>query len=642
LLNRAEQTDVIERRALRWYIAFITLLFGVLIFRLLQLQVVDMDKLRLRSINNILQAVPTPAPRGNIYDRSGKPLAVNETVFRLLYKPPLDIKNYFPGKELRVQLAHSKQQYDYLCRSKEMGEHEGQPLEEIARLAQYLNIPYPKLMFDLERELRRLNGDDYRGFKPATLVNGLSFAQVAYLEEHRDEYQGIFIDEPFERQYKLGEATAHLLGYTGYASDHDPDAIKNMGFTIQEKVGKDGLEMQYEAMLHGEQGRRNIWVDPNRVFQEIVSEVPPVKGTDLYLTIDAGVQQQAWNALNGMRGAMIVMALMPGHEGEVVSFVSSPSFDPTRINESEYYAKLNGDKKIKPMTNRAYRGVFVPGSTFKLVSSTALLTTGTVNQNTSYFCGGKKKVGNRDFHCHVRTTGHGYQSVIQAIAHSCDVYFYSGSLAMHDAPNEIAYFARQFGYGEPSGIDLPWESKGVVPDTDWWVAQKKKWGYTKAVDLKWYPGNSCNYIIGQGDIVATPLQVLMSAAMVAWRGERWKPHLLLAHSADTKTVREKQERPEKSKLDPKILAVVEQGMRAAVKMGTGRQFDSLNMGVCSKTGTAENRGNDHAWVVGYYPVGAPRYAFVCLVEHGGHGAETAVPAMKQVLSYMKSHEPIKP
>ena len=634
MLNRVEQTDIVERRALRWYIAFITLLFGVLIFRLLQLQVVDMDKLRLRSINNILQAVPTPAPRGNIYDRSGKPLAVNETVFRLLYKPPLDIKNYFPDKEARLQLASLKQQYSYLYHSREESEQEGKPLEEVARLAQYLNVPYTKLMYDLERELRRLNGDDYRGFKPATLVNGLTFAQVAYLEEHREEFQGIFIDEPFERQYKLGAATSHLLGYTGYASDHDPDTIKNMGFTIQEKVGKDGVEMQYEAMLHGEQGRRNIWVDPNRVFQDIVSEVPPLKGTDLYLTIDSGVQQQAWNALGGKRGAILVMALMPGHEGEMIALVSSPSFDPKRINEADYFAKLTNDTKIKPMTNRAYRGAFVPGSTFKIVSATALLQTKTITPGTSYGCGGYLEVGTGKFNCW-HHGGHGTLSLVPAIAKSCDVYFYRGGLALDHQPDDIAHCAEQFGYGEQTGIDLPWEEDGRVPTLEWWQDRHK------GGDTKWYRGNTCNYIIGQGDVVATPLQVMMSAATVAWGGERWTPHVLLAHGADTKAVREKPERPVRTKLDPKALAVVKQGMRAAVTSGTCKQIDSLGLGACGKTGTAENRGNDHAWVVGFYPMDAPRYAFVCLVEHGGHGAEAAVPAMKQVLTYMKKHEPIK-
>jgi penicillin-binding protein 2 len=175
---------------------------------------------------------------------------------------------------------------------------------------------------------------------------------------------------------------------------------------------------------------------------------------------------------------------------------------------------------------------------------------------------------------------------------------------------------------------------------EWWTRTKKRNGF-KGPDLKWYKGNTCNYIIGQGDVVATPMQVLMSAATVAWRGERYAPHLLMAHGANNKVVPEEQDRPIKTKLDPKVLDVVEQGMRAAVTMGTSQQLDTLGLRVCAKTGTAENRGNDHAWVVGYYPVGAPRYAFVCLVEHGGHGAEAAVPAMKQVLTYMKSHDPIK-
>jgi penicillin-binding protein 2 len=244
-------------------------------------------------------------------------------------------------------------------------------------------------------------------------------------------------------------------------------------------------------------------------------------------------------------------------------------------------------------------------------------------------------------HCWNRA-GHGYQSVIPAIARSCDVYFYRGGLSIKDKDpaNVIAHYAREFSYGAPTGIDLYGESKGRVPDMEWWVETKKANGFSGS-DLLWYDGNTCNYMIGQGDVVATPLQVMQSAAIVAWQGKSYTPHLLLGHGANNKVVRERKQAEQSTKLDPDALAIVSQGMRAAVTMGTCKQLDSLGLSICAKTGTAENKGNDHAWVCGYYPAGAPRYAFVCLVEHGGHGAEAAIPPMKQVLQYMHKYEPIK-
>jgi penicillin-binding protein 2 len=640
VLNRVDQTARLERRTLRLYILIVFGLFALMTVRLLFLQVMSWEELRLRSINNIIQAVPTPAPRGNIFDRAGQPLAVNVSVHRLLYKPPVDIAQYYPTDVEKAELKAKGQQPLYLHRET------GRALDEVHRLGAYLGLPYDELMRKLEKELKRLNGSSLYGYKPATLVNNLSFPQVAYLEEHREEYQGFFIDNTaFERQYPLGERAAHLLGYTGLASDSDKDFIKKMGFTIQEKVGKDGVEMQFEALLHGNQGRRNIEVDRNRIFQEIVSEVQPEKGTDIYLTIDRDIQARAHNALAGRRGAVIVACLAEGHEGEIIALTSGPSFDPYQINNYEYFKPRNEDTRNRPLTNRAIRGSFFPGSTFKLVTGAACLQSNTIEPTTSWGCGGfldmgRKDRGGRRFHCHWRP-GHGPLTFGYAMAKSCDVYFYRSALSLKDPPGQIAEFAREFGYGEPTGIELYDESSGFVPTRQWRIDAMKKNGYPKS-DQNWFKGDTLNYAIGQGDVKATPMQVLWSAAIVAWRGERYPPQLLYAHSASTGIVKEPRKRPTRTRLDPDVLAVIEDGMRKAVTDGTCAAFKPLGLGVCAKTGTAETgRGTDHAWVVGYWPQKEPKYAFVALVEHGGHGAEAAVPGMKELVKYIADNDPLE-
>lgn len=624
-----------EQRAFRWYVLALTTIFIVMLLRLLFLQVVSWDQLRLRSIDNIIQAVHTPAPRGNVYDRAGRALAKNVTSYKLLYKPPVDIAKYYPNAAEAEKLAAAGREPTYLHRDT------GHSLEEVQRLGAYLGMPYTQLMRGLGRELRRLNGKDLYGYKPATLLDRLEFPQVVYLEEHREEYQGFFIDEhAFERVYPLGAQASHLLGFTGYTSDADPERIQRLGYTNQEKVGKEGVERRFEELLHGRQGRRNIEVDRARIFQDIVSEVKPDKGTDVYLTIDARLQAKAFDVMGGKRGAVIVSALGEGHEGEILALVSSPSFDPYRMNESEYATRIFEDAKYQPSLNRAFRGHYVPGSTFKIVTATAMLQTKTVTPGTGFHCGGKKAVGNKDFHCHLRT-GHGGMSMLYGIAKSCDIYFYNAALRLPDPPDNIAYYARQFGFGEEIGIDLDYEIPGRVPDRDWKRRRMAANGYPRA-DQRWYGGDTANYCIGQGWLDATPLQVLWSASILAWRGERHEPQLLYAHASGAgDPIRQRRARARRTRLDPAVLDIVDQGLRLAVTDGTCRQFNKLGLGVCAKTGTAEtHKGLDHAWVVGYYPQQEPKYAFVCLVEYGGHGSDAAVPPMVELLSFMKANDPL--
>jgi penicillin-binding protein 2 len=637
LRNRsADGTDPGELRVVRLYILLLLVIFVTLVLRLLVLQVLRTSKLQLDSLDNIMQSVETPAPRGFIFDRAGIALAKNVTSFQLLYIPPRDLADYYPDADEKARLELTGGQYSYMHREK------GKCLDEVMRLGAYLGLPYPELMKRLEKQCIRTYGKSMYGYQPVVLLDELSYEQVVYLEEHREEYEGFFIDDyAFKRTYPLESAAAHVIGYTGWPSEKDAEKIKSLGYTAREKVGKEGAEQTFEAQLHGRPGRRDIEIDRNRLFQRIVREVPPKKGNDLYLTVDAGVQKKAQQLIASRPGAIVIASLVPGHEGEIITLASGPSFDPSRINETEYFQQMNFDDPRKPLFNRAYRNTYPPGSTFKMVTMTAALTTEKVSPNSGFYCGGGKKLGKDSyFKCH-NSNGHGQINLMGGLAKSCDVVFYETGLRLEDPPEDIARYARLFGYGAPVGLELPSESKGVVPDRKY---RERIYAEPRGNrhDRAWYSGHTLNYAIGQGDLLATPIQVLWATMLIATRGERYPPQLLYARGVDRQIVKEKPGRPQKVKLDEDILAIVEQGMRQAVSQGTCKALDDLGLKVCAKTGTAEQKGHeDHSWVVGYYPQGAPRYAFVCFFQNGGHGSDAAVPAAKELLKYLKANDPLK-
>jgi penicillin-binding protein 2 len=494
--------------------------------------------------------------------------------------------------------------------------------------------------------MRRVEAERRRvfGFQPVTLMDELNQEQVVYLGEHRKEFDGLFIERfGFKRTYHLDELAGHLVGYTGLVTADDPQAIRNLPYGPRETVGKEGVERCYEQLLHGAAGSRDIEIDRQRVFQNVIREVPPQKGTDIYLTIDKEIQARAQQLLGGRPGAVIVSCLTEKHAGEILAMASSPTFDPNRFKEMGYYASLLEDPNL-PLLNRAYRHAFPPGSTFKLVTVTAALQTGVLTAGAGFTCNGYLELGrhNKRFYCHNRN-GHGSLTLVQAIAESCDVAFYTIALRLEDPPQTIKRYGERFGYGTPVGIDLPGEVGGILPDAQW-----KREHYAGErffeVDRAWYDGDTANYGIGQGFLTATPLQVLWSAHAVALKGVWVSPRLLYAKVADRQIVPMPADEPRLLQLSPQVLETVADGMRQAVISGTCEKLNLAQMDVCAKSGTAETGiagEEDHAWVTGYWPRQSPSFGFVVFFQNGGSAGDTAVPTARELLVFMKDYDPLR-
>jgi len=530
-----------------------------------------------------------------------------------------------------LAMAVSQRNQPYLNR------RSGKALREIVRLAAYFGVPYQQLMQRIGAERKRV-----LGFQPITLVDELTQDQVVYLGENEADFSGILIEKyGFKRLYPLGNLAAHLTGYVGLVTEADPQSIKELGYGPREQVGKEGAERAFEQLLHGSGGHRDLEVNRERICLDVVREVPPKKGNSVYLTIDKEIQAKAQSVLGSRPGAAIVVNLQKGHEGEIMALASSPAFDPNRFNETKYFASLLSNNDL-PLLNRAYRHAFPPGSTFKLVTATAALQTGRFTPGSGFYCPGKKAIGNRDFKCH-NLAGHGGVSFLEAIAKSCDVAFYCIGLGLNDPPQTIKRFAEYFGYGSPTGIELPGEVSGTLPDERWKREHYAKLGYG-AVDQTWYDGDTANYAIGQGFLTATPLQVLWSTTLVALDGKWYPPRLLYAHEVDTKVIPEPEARPSRRPLDPQALKEVKEGMRLAVTGGTCVKLGLEGMQICAKTGTAETgkRGETpHAWVCGFYPMHEPKYAFVVFFQNGGSGSGTAIPPARELLMFMRGYTPPK-
>ena len=630
-----------------WYLALIAIGFLVITIRLVQLQLVQGRQHMLKSLSLGIQTVETIPPRGDILDRTGEPLAQSRNVFSLLYFVPEDFRRYFPPEDFAdvdgAAAAGAAWSYTYRDPG-ESGRH-GARLKEIDSLARMLGQDYRELMARAGSEAKRLNGAQLSGFRPVTLIEELTTEQGLLLGEV--QLEGMYIEQyAFKREYVLGPAAAHVIGYTGFPGEGDAEAIRSLGYDPREQVGKEGVERVYESLLHGRPGKRDIEITHSRMVRRsgdwIAREVPPMRGTDVYLTLDAGIQEKAYSILNNQTGAAIVVSLAPGHEGKLLALVSSPSYDPLRFNEPGYYNSLlarpdGSPNKSRPLLNRAYRNAFPPGSTFKIVTMTAGLQTGAYTQGSGFYCKGFIELGkyNQRFHCHKRE-GHGNLTLLEGLAESCDTVFYQVSLGLDNQPETLRQFGEFFGFGEPVGINLPNEAAGILPDRDW-----KREHYAgdrwNEVDRLWFNGDTATYGIGQSYLTATPLQVLWSAVLVALEGYKPQPQLLKSWEDSDGVSTPEQAELVRVPLDQAALRIVKSGMRLAVTSGTCKALDIPGLNVCAKSGTAETGiagERDHSWMTGFYPMDNPEVAFVVFFQNGGE-EYTAAPAARELLQYMK-------
>ncbi|MDY7091901.1 MAG: penicillin-binding protein 2 [Acidobacteriota bacterium] len=563
---------------LRLLIGALVLFHGFVLAGFWVVQIVHGEQYRSLSENNRLRRQPVEALRGLIYDRNGHLLVENVPSYDL----QLD-RNHTRDLEASLRFA--------------AGILETSPEE----LAAALERPHPG-----------------HRFAPVTVAENLSMTQLARIEAAGLEHPEFQIQVRQLRLYRYGPTTAHVLGYLGEVTEEEL-ARADSTYEPGDLIGRRGIERTYDAELRGEDGERVVVVDSRGKLVEEFGREPSTVGSNLHLTLDLELQQEAMELLRDQVGA--VVALDP-RDGGILALASSPSYDPNlfsrRLQADQWRTLLEAPHD--PLQTRPIQNTYSPGSVFKIVLGLAGLNEGAVSPQDRVFCGGAVRFYNHRFRCW-RRAGHGWVNLEEAIQKSCDIYFYD--LGQRLGIQRIARFAERFGLGQLTHIDLSGEKEGVVPDKDWSLRVRRS---------PWFPGETISVAIGQGPLLTTPLQVARMMAMVANDGRPVTPHLRLDQALP---------RVDPVDLDRRALERVQRALWMVVNdiNGTGRSAAVEGLDVAGKTGTVQvvaqrtwtdnselpEDQRDHAWFASYAPFDDPRLVVVVFVEHGGKGSQAAAP-----------------
>lgn len=562
--------------------------FVLLIGYFWHLQVVKGRYYKELAENNRLRAVPLPAPRGAIFDRHGRVLVENRSSFNIVLTP----------------------------------EHVDDLRRTVTHLSELLDVPAEQIRQRLQTRGPR--------FRSVVVKADASEDDVARIDARRYEQPGVGVDVAPLRSYPLARGAAHSLGRVGEVTDRQLTTTSFEGIEPGTVVGQAGIEYQYNRQLMGRDGVRRVIVNSRGAEVDEAEQVAPQDGPSATLTLDAELQAAVEEALAGRAGS--VAALDP-ETGEVLALVSSPSYDPNVFAsgiEPAAWAGLVGDPQT-PLVNRVIQGQYPAGSTFKIVTALAALQEGLITTQTHFTCNGGINLYGTLRRCH-KASGHGTLDLRQALAQSCNVYFYQVGLRLEI--ERIAAYARRLGLGAPTGIDLPNEASGLIPSPEW---KKRVQG------VQWYPGETVSVAIGQGQVLVTTLQMARLAAVVANGGRLVKPHLL-------KSIKGQPPPTELSArldlgLKPGALQAVREAMTSVVAGGTGHRAQLPGITVAGKTGSSQvvtharlERDKNapelqpHGWFVGFAPADNPRIALAVLVEHGRSGGESAAPVAGRILA----------
>ena len=592
----------------------VVLLAGLVMGRLIQLQVMEHEYFSAQSQGNRIRVQPVPPTRGLIFDRNGHVLAENLPSYQLELIP-----EQVPSVE-----------------------------EALAGLVE-LDLVQPDEM----PELRKLIAS-HRSFEAIPVKRRLTDEEVALFAVHRPRFPGVDIRARLTRSYPDGPMVSHAIGYVGGINAEDKAALDPVSYAGTSQIGKISLERSYEETLHGQVGHEQILVNAMGRSMQPLERERSVPGDDLYLSLDITTQAAAWDALEGWRGA--VVAIQP-QNGEILAFVSRPGFDPNEfasgISQTSYRA-LQQDPD-RPLFNRALRGSYPPGSTIKPLLALGGLEHELVDPEHRMLCRGFYTLpGSSHRYRDWKREGHGLMDMNSAVAQSCDTYFYD--LARHMGIDVMAEFLTQFGLGELTGIDVAGEKYGLVPTRAW-----KKTAFSRREDQVWFPGETVIAGIGQGYMLTTPLQLAHVTATVATRGKRLQPTLVKGihdpmsgetRSLDTEAL-PSVEVAESIYWDQVIGAMVSvvHGARGTAR-AIGRDAGYL---IAGKSGTAQvftvaqdeeydedevdERMRDHALFVAFAPAEEPRIAVAVIVENGGSGSGVAAPVARAVMDAWLQGEP---
>lgn len=591
---------------LRFLSYFVIVVFTALFFRLWYLQIMQGAVFAERARTNSMRRVVITAPRGIFYDRNGKRLVDSRLAFSVSVIP----------RELPR---------DHLEIFRKLGRILGMDPREIEQaVSNPNNMPY----------------------YPVRLKRDVDAKTVTLVEESRLDLPGVIVEELPVRDYIYGRYAAHLFGYLGNISGKEYEYYKNYGYMASDVIGKTGLERDFEEYLRGVDGGQQVEVNKVNRPIRVLGEVEPIPGDNLVLTLDSHVQQVAEEALdqqldwirkntpykNARAGAVI--ALIP-KTGEILAFASRPDFDPNRFVggvPAEYWEELSKDP-YHPFTNRVTQAAFPPGSTFKAVTGIAALEEGKTTANEYFY-----DINGRDSVYPQKTDWgladgifHGKQTIVEGLQNSCNIVFYE--LGRRVGINRLAYWARELGLGQPTGLKLtPTERYGTVPDEEW-----KRKQFTRPDNKIWYPIETLDVAIGQGALEVTPIQLANLYATIANGGTAYRPFVVKEiTSRDGRVIKRfRSEVLRRVRLKPQTVAIIKEGLSKVVGEGTAAYaFRGFPLPVAGKTGTAEiAKGvrDVHAWFAAFAPIDDPQIVVVTMVERGGHGGSSAAPVARKVM-----------
>ncbi|EDX83834.1 Penicillin-binding Protein dimerisation domain family [Synechococcus sp. PCC 7335] len=544
--------------------------------RLAYLQIVQGERNRELAEDNRVLLLPRRPARGTIFDRNGEVL-VGSRLSHSVSIWPISL----PKEEAAKQAV-------------------------IDRLGQLLDVPIEEISDRLEQSSYNLN-------KSVPIARGLSSAQTTALAEYAAQLPGVRVEAEAVRNYPRGDLAAHVLGYTGELDDVELEGLKEDGYRLGDVIGKMGLEMALESQLRGEWGGQQVEVDSSGRVLSIIGEKPSISGQDVQTTLDIELQRAAEEALGDHIGAIV--AIDP-RDGGVRAMVSRPTFDPnifsTRVTQAQWEQIT---KNGYPLVNRAMRA-YAPASTFKVITATAGMESGKFSPDVVLPTYPFLTIGGIQF-WDWNNAGFGPLGFRGAMAMSSDTFFYQIGRGVGE--KSLQKWMRQYGLGERTGIELGVEEdKGLVPDEAW---------KREMLDEPWYLGDTINSSIGQGNVLATPLQIAVMFAAVANGGDRVTPHFVL----DERTP---QEWRTSVGMKPSTIKVLKESLRQVVTAGTGTVMnDPALPPVAGKSGTAEAPpGENHTWFGAYAPYDNPEIVVVAFGEHsGGGGSSFAAPMVKKVL-----------
>jgi penicillin-binding protein 2 len=593
MFGREEKISAIKLASVQYTILIV---FLVLAFRLWHLQVVGKEKYDVLAERNRVREVPILAPRGKIRDREGRIIVDNYPSFSafLLRDQVKDIEPDLP--QIAVGLHMS--------------------VEEIR-----------------ERMRRKLRKPSY---EPIILKEDLTPDELAFIESHRNELPELETIMAHRRLYPKDGFMAHLIGYVGEVSEADLNTEHYQYYDQGDIVGKSGVEQQYNAILTGKDGSRRTVVNSRGKELQQLSQITPVPGKELRLTVDLDVQIAAEEALEGKNGAIVAM---DPRTGEILAMVSRPTFDPNdfaiRISRAEWKQLLTDP--AKPLLNKAIQAQLAPGSVFKILMAVAGLQEG-IAQNMRVNCPGGATFYGRWFKCWVTAEHrvHGVVEISKAIYQSCDVFFYT--LAERLGIGRIAKYAAAFGLGQRTGIDLPQEVAGVMPSEEWKIKNFKQ---------KWYIGETISVGIGQGAVATTPIQLARAIGAIAMGGVVKRPHVIFPDEVPENYRKTKLTDEQRIPIDPRNWEIITDAMVGVVSPGgTANSAHLEGIDFAGKTGSAQvvsNEGRkkaigaqykDNGWFVGVSPRRNPEIVVATLIEQGEHGWVAAQVTSKVVKAFV--------